>query len=136
LTLVHEVASHRRLRETRSQFTRRAESLNSEAHSVRRSIEILRLESVLISWSRHITHARFTSIDVDCMVLGFHVQSDFLALVHTSESRNLGGVEGGDIASDGINALDLEVDIVNSEIVVEPIDLFIDEILRYPGTAL
>jgi hypothetical protein len=70
------------------------------------------------------------------MILRFHVESDLLALVLTSESRNFGCVKGGDVTRDSINALELEVDIVDSEIVVEPIDLLVDELLRYPGIAL
>ncbi len=49
---------------------------------------------------------------------------------------NLGGVEVCDVRLDGLWGLGLEVDIVNGELVVEPLDLAADLVFRDPGTSL
>lgn len=67
------------------------------------------------------------------MVGGLHVESDLLALVVASRSSNLGSVQGGDVALDSIWVLSLEVDIVNGELVVEPLNLAVNLVFWNPG---
>lgn len=67
------------------------------------------------------------------MIRCLHVESDLLALLFASGRGHLGSIEGGDIALDGLGGLGLEVDIVDAEVFVEPVDLIVDVVLGDPG---
>ena len=51
-------------------------------------------------------------------------------------SGNLGCVKRGNAASNGFNAFEFEVNIVNAKLVVEPSDLLINKLLRNPSIGL
>lgn len=59
-----------------------------------------------------------------------------MTLVLASKSCNFGSIQGGDAAGNGINAFELEVDVVDAKFVVIPSYLLVDELLGYPGAAL
>jgi len=67
------------------------------------------------------------------MVRCLHVQPDLFVLVLAGEGGDLGGVEGCDVVGDGLDGLQLEVDIVNAQLVVEPDGLGVDELLGNPS---
>lgn len=92
----------------------RAESLDSESPVFVAAIEVLGLESLLIPWAPGVADAGLAGINVDGMICGLHVESDLLALIFASRRSDLGSVEGGDVALDGLGGLGLEVDIVNA----------------------
>jgi hypothetical protein len=69
------------------------------------------------------------------VVLGLHVQADLLALVLAGKGGDLGGVEGGNLAGNDLRGLDVEVNIINAELFVEPADLVLDQRLGDPATA-
>lgn len=89
---------------------------------------------MLVARAAHAADAGFGGVDVYGVVGRFHVQADLLLLVLPGKGGNLGRVERGDIARNGVDALELEVDIVDAEGVVEPLDLLIDEVVGDPRT--
>jgi hypothetical protein len=48
------------------------------------------------------------------VVCGLHIESDLLTPVFASGGSDLGSVEGGDVALDGLGGLGLEVDVVDA----------------------
>lgn len=132
LALVDEVAAHRRGGRWVN-LGWRAESLDSESPVLVAAVEVLGLESLLIPWAAGVADTGLAGIDVDGMICGLHVESDLLALIFASRRSDLGGVERGDVALDGLGCLGLEVDIVDAKVLVEPLDLDIDVVLGDPG---
>jgi hypothetical protein len=68
------------------------------------------------------------------MIGCFHIQSDFLSLVSAGKSGDLGSIERCDMRDDSIDTLQLEVDIVNTKVIVKPSYLGVDEGFGYPAS--
>jgi hypothetical protein len=49
---------------------------------------------------------------------------------------NLGGVEGGDLVGNDIGGLDVEVNIVDAQLLVEPLNLLVNQGLGEPAALL
>ena len=113
LALVDEVATHCRGGRWVN-LGWRAESLDSESPVFVAAVEVLGLESLLIPWAAGVADTGLAGVDVDGMVCGLHVESYLLALIFASRRSDLGCVERGDVALDGLGCLGLEVDIVDA----------------------
>lgn len=96
-------------------------------------VEVLVLKAAFVARTLYVGLTRLTGVNVDGVVLSLHVEADLLALVLTGESGDLGGIEGGDLSGNDIRALNAEVDIIDAELLVEPVNLLINERLGNPA---
>ena len=133
LALVDEVATERGLGgRASSHDSGRTESLDTVLAAAG-VVEVLVLKTAFVAGTLDVGLTRLAGVNVDGVVLSLHVKADLLALVLTGESGDLGGVEGGDLSGNNFRALNAEVDIIDAELLVEPVNLLINESLRNPA---
>ena len=79
--------------------------------------------------------AWLTDIDIDGMVTSLGFQSYIaLRILSPGVGSNLSSIESNDVFGDGIWRFDLEVDIVDTNFVVEPVDFLSDMVFRNPAS--
>jgi len=126
LALIDEVAAEGGLGAViGTKGARRTESLDPEL-GLADMVKVFGLKPLLIPGAVQARLSRFAGIDVDGMVLGLHVKADLLSLVLAGKRRNLGSVQGGNLASNHARLLQVEVYIVNTELFIEKLDLIVD----------
>lgn len=134
--LIDEVASQRRFaRGAVADDGGRAEGLDTVL-GLALVVKVLGLEALLIPGATNTGPTGLAGVDVDGMVVGLHVETNLLLLVLADRGSHLGGVQRGDLVGDGVGDFDLEVDVINAELFVEPVDLLIDDGLGHPTTLL
>ncbi|KAI6776717.1 hypothetical protein HG530_000662 [Fusarium avenaceum] len=124
LALVNEVASESGLG-LGAQKSGRSESLNTVLAGAG-VVDVLGLKALLVARTGDVSLTSNAGVDVDGVVVSLHIESDLLLLILTSEGSNLGGVEGGDVAGDDIRGLKVEVDIIDTKLLIEPLDLLVN----------
>lgn len=106
----------------------RAEGLDPVAVVVGGVIDVFLIDALFVAGAIDGSHAGPAGIDVDGVILGLLVQTNFDLVVITGEGGDLGGVEGEDVRNDGIDGLGLEVGVIDTQHVVEPIGFGDDKI--------
>ena len=135
-TLVNEVAAKTCLgRRAVANDSRRTEGLNTVL-GLALVVEVLGLEALLIPGTANAGPASFTGVDINGVVTGLHVQTDLLLGILTHRCGYLGSVEGSDLVGNNCGRLNLEVDVVNAKLLVEPVNLVLDNSLGKPSVLL
>jgi len=88
-------------------------------------VDVLVFEALLVAGAREVGLTGGTGVDVDSVVIGLHVEADLLLLVLSGIGGDLGSVERGNVAGNDSRGLNVEVDIINAQLLIEPLNLLI-----------
>ena len=89
-------------------------------------VEILGLKTLLVPGAREVGLAGSAGVDVDGVVAGLHVKADLFLLVLAGRGSDFGSIQGGDVAGDDLGGLNVEVDIIDAQLLVEPLNLVVN----------